>query len=81
MVYFKINERLQIGIESGYIEHGAACMPGWDLLSPKPIFRCDLELFVKYAELPATVQANLPVFKGKFEVFGKAGYGLVYRIF
>lgn len=77
MVYLKLNDHLSIGVEPGYIERGAACVPGWNT-GITPIFRGDTELFLKYTELPMMVQGNLPVLNGKFEVFGKAGYGIAY---
>ena len=78
MIYFKLNDFLSLGIEPGYVERGAACIPGWDGGFPDPTFRGDTELFLKYAELPVLIQGHLPVLNGKLEVFGKAGYGLAY---
>ena len=77
LAYLKLNNFLSIGIEPGYVERGAACIPGWDG-GIDPGFDGDTELFLKYAELPFMLQGNLPLFKGKLEAFGKAGYGLAY---
>lgn len=76
MVYLKVNDYLSFGLEPGYIERGAACVPGWNI--PDPTFRGDTELFLKYAELPVMVQSQLPLFHGKLEVFGKVGYSMAY---
>ncbi len=76
MVYLKVNNYLSIGVEPGYIERGAACVPGWNSIDPG--FRGDTELFLKYAEMPVMVKSQLPLFNGKLEVFGKAGYGMAY---
>ncbi|MBO3697784.1 hypothetical protein [Roseivirga sp. E12] len=76
MVYLKINDHLSLGIEPGYVERGAACVPGWNAIDPG--FRGDTELFLKYAELPIMAQGQLPLLKGRLEVFGKVGYGMAY---
>lgn len=77
MAYLRLNSFLSIGIEPGYVERGAACIPGWNV-GIDPGFNGDTELFLKYSELPLMLQGNLPLFKGKLEAFGKAGYGLAY---
>ncbi|WP_139135164.1 hypothetical protein [Roseivirga sp. 4D4] len=76
MVYLKVNDHLSLGIEPGYVERGAACIPGWNVIDPG--FRGDTELFLKYAELPIMAQGQLPLLNGKLEIFGKVGYGMAY---
>ncbi len=73
LAYFRINKYLQIGIEPGFVQRGAACIPGW-----MPIFEGDTAFELNYVEAPLMVSGNLPLFKSRFEVFGKLGYGVSY---
>ena len=77
LAYYRLNNYLQVGIEPGYIQRGAACVPGWNG-GFDPIFEGDTKLFLNYAELPLMVSGNVSFFQKKFEIFGKAGYGLTF---
>lgn len=71
LLYKPLSKRLQIGIEPGYAKRGAACVPGWG-----PVFVADTRLFLNYVDLPVMVSGGIPFWKKRFEVFGKAGYGI-----
>ena len=68
--YLKINKHLDIGIEPGWVQRGAACIPGWG-----PIFEGDTEFKLNYLELPLMVRGNFSFAKDRIEIFGKVGYG------
>ena len=74
LAYFKISKFLSIGLEPGYAERGAACIPGFTT------FESDTRFFLDYVEVPVMVLGKLPVYKNKFEVIGKAGYGPSYIV-
>ena len=67
--YLKINKHLDIGIEPGYVQRGAACVPGFN------VFVDDTEFRLNYIELPLMIRGNFSFAKEKLEVFGKLGYG------
>lgn len=71
MVYQRINPNLQIGLEPGFINRGAACEPGWT-----SNFTGDTSLAINYFELPIMISGHFPFCKGKLELFGKGGYGM-----
>ena len=73
LAYLQIGQYLKVGVEPGFVQRGAACVPGW-----QPIFQGDTKFFLNYAELPLMVSGHLPLFQKKFEIFGKAGYGASY---
>ncbi|MEO1054019.1 MAG: outer membrane beta-barrel protein [Bacteroidota bacterium] len=77
LVYLSLNERLSIGVEPGYVERGAACIPGWNL-EPDPIFNGDTKLFLSYVKAPIMLRTELPLGASKFSIIGSAGYGLSY---
>jgi len=66
----ELNKYLGLGVEPGFTQRGAACVPGWG------IFINDSKLFLNYVELPVMISANLPVYKATIEAFGKLGYSL-----
>ncbi|MFT6981938.1 MAG: hypothetical protein ACJAUD_000705 [Crocinitomicaceae bacterium] len=75
--YLQINKYIEVGVEPGFIRRGAACVPGWNqLINPNPVFPGDSKFILDYIELPIMAKFNLPLFKNKFEIFGKAGYGV-----
>ena len=67
--YLKINKHLQVGIEPGFVQRGAACIPGFNP------FIGDTEFRLNYIELPLMVRGNFSFAKERLEVFGKVGYG------
>lgn len=73
LAYFQLSKHFKIGVEPGFIQRGAACVPGW-----QPIFEADTKLFLNYVEAPVMISGNIPLFKSKFEIFAKAGYGASY---
>jgi Outer membrane protein beta-barrel domain len=74
LVYYQFNPYLRLGLEPGYTQRGAACVPGWDD-GPLPIFRGDSKLFLRYLEMPLMVEGAFPFWKNRMAVFGKVGYG------
>ncbi len=77
LAYYKINNHLQVGIEPGFVQRGAACIPGWNV-GPDPIFNADTKILLNYVEAPIMVAGNLGFFQNKLELFGKIGYGATY---
>ena len=71
MAYLPLNSWLRIGIEPGFAQRGAACIPGWF-----PTFEGDTKLFLNYVDVPVMASAHLPLWKGRLELFAKGGYGL-----
>jgi len=67
--YLPLNKFLSIGIEPGYTQRGAACIPGWN-----PIFIGDTRLYLNYIELPVLVSFKLPLYKERVSAFGKLGW-------
>ena len=70
LAYFELNKTFSVGIEPGYAQRGAACVPGII------IFHNDATVYLNYLELPLMISAKFPMFNNKFEVLGKAGYGI-----
>ncbi len=70
MIYKPLGKHLQIGIEPGYVQRGAACIPGW-----QPIFAADTRLLLNYVEAPVMLSGKIPLLNGRMEIFGKVGYG------
>jgi len=69
LAYFEIIKHINIGLEPGYTQRGAACVPGF------VVFNEEAKLFFNYIELPLMIKARFPVCNDKLEIFGKAGYG------
>ena len=69
LFYFEFLKNVSIGIEPGYAQRGAACVP--DFI----VFNMDKRLLLNYIELPLMASINLPVFNNQFEIMGKAGFG------
>jgi len=72
---FELNKYIDFAIEPGFIQRGAACVPGW-----QPIFEGDTKFYLSYVDLPVFVQGNLPLFNEKIDLFGRLGYGLAYMV-
>lgn len=75
LLHYKINKHLQIGVEPGFAQRGAACVPGW-----MPIFEGDTKFFFNYAETPLFVTGNLPLLNDKLNIFGRLGYGASFLV-
>ena len=73
---YEINPFLDLNAEIGFIQRGAACVPGW-----QPIFEGDTKFYLSYIDLPIFIQGNLPLFNNRVELFGKLGYGLSYMVY
>lgn len=74
---YQLNKYFRIGMEPGYIERGAACIPGWNGRSS---FVGDTKLLLKYIEIPIMFSGVLPLFNEKIEVFAKTGFGLSFMV-
>lgn len=72
--YYDLGKHLSLGIEPGFSERGAACIPGFI------IFEGDTKFFLDYIQAPILVNMSLPIIKDRVEVFGKLGYGASYLI-
>lgn len=75
LAYYQLNRFLRVGIEPGYVQRGAACVPG-----SFPVFRGDTKFYLDYAELPIMASFHLPILKNKFEISAKTGYGAAFLI-
>ena len=71
LIYYRAHDHIHVGFEPGYINRGAACVPGW-----QPIFVGDTKLLLNYVELPLMISGNHSLIDNRLEVFGKLGYGL-----
>ncbi len=69
LAYYKINDFVEVGIEPGFMQKGAACEPGFI------IFEGDAKLFLNYAEAPLLLRINSPIIGNTITVFGKIGAG------
>ncbi|MEL7124420.1 MAG: hypothetical protein AAFO07_33600 [Bacteroidota bacterium] len=72
-VYKKLGNRLSIGVEPGYVRRGAACIPGWI-----GEFVGDTKFLLEYADLPLSLSYQQPLFKSKWSINGRIGYGISY---
>ena len=70
LAYLKLTDHFSLGIEPGYIQRGAACVPGWI-----PVFEGDSKLFLDQIEVPLMASFNVPLFNDKLDVFARLGYG------
>src|SRR5258706_10912626 len=62
LAYFEISKHFSIGVEPGYAQRGAACVPEFIT------FQGDSKLLFNYVELPLMLSLKFPVLKEKFEV-------------
>lgn len=69
LAYFEVLKHISIGLEPGYAQRGAACVPGF------VVFNEEAKLFFNYIELPLMIKVRFPFSNGKLEIFGKTGYG------
>ncbi len=74
LLNFEAGKVFGIGIEPGFVRRGAACIPEF------VTFTSDRKIMCNYAEMPLILTARTPVSNGKFEIFGKAGYGMSYMV-
>ncbi len=70
MAYYRLGKHLELGVEPGFVERGAACIPGFGLF-----FVGDTKYLLNYVELPLMLQAS---WGNKFVFFSKIGYGGSY---
>ena len=68
--YKQINKFLSIGIEPGYAQRGAACVPG------TIFFDDDSKFFFDYLSIPLFASGHLNLLDNKLGLFGKVGYGV-----
>ena len=77
LAYYSINKYLRVGVEPGFVQRGAACIPGW--VEAPGGFTGDTKFLLNYVELPIMIQGSLPVFK-QLHLQAKAGYGISYIV-
>ena len=75
LAYIPLGKNLSIGVEPGFIQRGAACVPGFT--DP---FIGDSKFLLDYIEVPVMLRGNLPLFGSAFEAFGKIGYGASWMV-
>lgn len=73
LAYYTINKYLSIGLEPGFAQRGAACIPGWN--NGPGGFIGDTKFLLNYVELPLMIKGILPVLK-QLHLQGKVGYGI-----
>lgn len=73
---YAIDEHLSIGIEPGFVQRGAACLPGFNL----PIGGIEATLVGSYIEAPLTLEGHLFAWQERVQFFAKAGAGYSYMI-
>ncbi|MEM9987096.1 MAG: hypothetical protein AAF804_18535 [Bacteroidota bacterium] len=66
-IYRQLSPYISVGVEPGWVQRGAACLPGF--LVPFP---GDLRLNVRYLELPLMLRAQWPI--GPLSIRGQVGY-------
>lgn len=70
VVNYDVSQHFSVGVEPGFTQRGAACFPGWIA------FLGDTRLLLNYLELPVMATYRFPVFKNKYEAYGKTGFGV-----
>jgi hypothetical protein len=75
LAYVRLGKNLSVGIEPGFVQRGAACIPGF--IGP---FIGDSKFLLDYIEAPVMLKGNLPLLGGAFEAFGKVGYGASWMV-
>ncbi len=75
--YYGLGKNFKIGIEPGYIQRGAACVPGW---LGRPSFFGDTKFLLNYVALPIMVAKDFFVYKNKISLSVKLGYGVSYLV-
>jgi len=70
--YYGLGKHFSVGIEPGFSERGAACIPGFI------IFEGDTKFYLDYVQAPVMINMSLPIIKDRVEVFSKLGYGASY---
>lgn len=71
--YYQISQKLYLGIEPGFAQRGAACVPGF------VDFVGETKLYFSYAEIPVMLKLQLP-FTEKMGIEAKVGYGGAYML-
>jgi len=69
LAYKQLSAHFEVGVEPGYVQRGAACVPGWI-----PVFIGDATIFIDYLELPVMLAYRLPL-GNRFRLQWKLGYG------
>jgi len=73
-VAYAIDQHLSLVVEPGFVQRGAACLPGFEL----PNGGSEATLVGNYIELPVTLQGHLFAWQNKLQFFAKAGAGYSY---
>ena len=74
ILQYSITKNISIGLEPGYVNRGAACMPGWS-----PRWAGDTELLINYVELPLLVNYKWKL-TNRLSLNTSAGYGVSYLV-
>ncbi len=65
--YYELTPFLSVGVEPGYVQRGAACVPGWNE------WVGDTKFMLNYIELPLMLRGNVSFFNDQIEIYGKTG--------
>ncbi|MGK0317767.1 MAG: hypothetical protein ACI86M_004013 [Saprospiraceae bacterium] len=71
---YSITKKISVGLEPGYVNRGAACLPGWS-----PVWEGDSELLINYIELPLLLKYKWKL-TNKLSLNINAGYGASYLV-
>ncbi|MEM1321212.1 MAG: outer membrane beta-barrel protein [Bacteroidota bacterium] len=72
MIYTSIGQHFSIGAEPGFIQRGAACIPGFI------DFNSDRRMDLNYVEVPLMLSGRIKLFNNKFSIYGKIGAGAAF---
>ncbi len=72
MAYYSLGKYLKVGVEPGWVERGAACVPGFGL------FTSETNLMLNYFQAPVLISGTLPMLRGKLLLSGKWGYNVAW---
>ncbi len=73
LAYYSFGKYFSVGIEPGFVQRGAACIPGWN--GGGGLFVGDTKFLLNYVELPLMAKVSVPLYR-QLKIFGKAGYGV-----
>ena len=78
--YWQLNKHFSLGTEPGYIQRGAACVPGAFGNFPAVISNIDRKNIYNFAELPVYLQVQKRFYEDRFSFYSKLGYGVAYAV-
>lgn len=73
-VEYAIDPHFSLVVEPGFVQRGAACLPGFGL----PVGGSEVTFVGSYVEMPVLAQAHLYALQNKLQFFVQAGAGYSY---